>query len=462
MKRPLHLVLAVVILLTGCSTPPTSPTPGPSPDPPPRQETPAPVSAPPPRSELPDAPALKQTPDGLLVQGVWQSPLWFAGGNRIALFNDAGLWSLSPVGDPVELLAPPGPDRTLIGPYSDGLVYVERQPGALAAYFAQPGQEPRQVAVVQQEGVGQPGYPFWGAVTGPKLILAVEGIRARAVDLPTGVVTELGDEAIPLFRGELALSPNRRYLAYKTANRGDEVRVLDLETGMVFRPSDDAHLPGIAWSRSGGQWAVLAAEPGSGLPVTVGANLEMGATHVDVGTVKGGLIHLTPPEPLTLLEGPWWSPDGQQLALVEGDPRDPARPHSLWLVGVAENEWNRLGRLPDPAYVGGFMPDGKSLAVTSQSGLELWPVTGEEPTPVAEPWLIGENSPAALPGGGLVYLTAEPEPRVLYQKPSGGDPVLLVVEKGPKGPPSLGSSYGAVPIYRDGPVHDLLLFPLPR
>jgi|GEM_PF-5176991 len=464
LKRTLHLALIATLLLAGCATPPegSAPTPTPAPTPPPtEQQRPSPVALPEQPPSIPGAPAIEQHGEVLLVRGLWQSALWYAGGRRIAVTNDSGLWSLSPSGEPVELLAPAGSERSLIGPHADGLVYVERQPGALVAYFARPGQEPMQVGTVQGEGLGQPGYPFWGTMAGSRLILAIEGMRARALDLETGKTAELGDEAIPVQWGELALSPNHRHLAYTTYNRADEVRILDLATGMVFRPTDEAHLPGVTWDSAGTRWAVRAAEPDSGLPVAVGANMVEGATHLDLGDVKGALQHLTPPHPLTLVEGPWWSADGQYLAVVAGDITRLEAPRTLWLVDLTESRWRSHGRLPQGAVVGGFVPQEPAVAVRTPTGLLLWPASGDDPQAVDQPWLIGANSPTLLASGSLLYLSDEPEPRIIYQRP-GGEAVDLVTEPGPKGPLLVGSNYGAVTIYRDGPVHDLLLFPLPR
>lgn len=459
MNRRLTSALAALLLLVGCSAPP-EPKPEPQPAPPP-------VGRPqpqPPQTEPPGAPPVEQAGEGVLVRGVRAEYRWFAAGRRLAVQTRSGLWSVSPEGEALELLAPAGPDRTLVGPYEDGLVYLEQHPGALVAYVARPGQPPRQVAVVAHKGVERSGFPIWGAVSGSRLTVALEGRRPAAIDLATGKVTDLGDEAVPVRHGELHLAPNGRYLAYKQGNRGDAVRVLDLESGAVFRPADEAHLPGVAWSPSGGQWAVRAAKVGSGLPAPVGANLEEGGTHLDLGDVKGGLRHLEPPVALELPAGPWWSPDSKWLAVVSGTvqvtPGQPEPPQRVWVVEAATGEWHRLGTLPAGGFVTGFHPGGRHLMVNSKEGLHLWPLSGEKPLPVPLPWIPGPNSPMTLPGSSLLYLSVGPLPGLYLQKPDG-DPVALLADTTPMGNLTTQGQHLALILYRDGLEHDLLILPLP-
>ncbi|MFZ5826995.1 MAG: hypothetical protein ACOY94_22095 [Bacillota bacterium] len=460
MNRPLGSAVAALLLLAGCSAPsetPQQPEVRPGPAPMERPTPPAPQTTP------SGAPQVVSAHGGVLLKGVQDHYLWYAGGQRLAIFSDTGLWSVRPDGGELELLIPAGPARTLVGSFEEGVVYLEQQKGALVAGFVRPGQSPQQLAVIEHEGVEAPGYPFWGAVSGSQLTVAVEERRPVAVDMRNGRLTELGDEAIPVWRGELALSPSRRYLAYKQANRGDGVRVLDLESGAVFRPGEDAHLGQIAWSPAGGQWAVRAAAPGSHLPAAVGANLEEGGTHLDLGDTRGGLRRLTPPAPLELVDGPWWSKDGKWVAVVAGKvettPGQTTAPQHLWVVDPATGDWRRLGRLPAGSFVTGFHPALLSLMVHSEQGLHLWPLSGSEPVQVTPPWIPGTGSPLLLPGGDLLYASAERAPLLLRQEPSG-QPATLLDPGVPLGQITVQGRYAALALYSGDRLHDLLLLPL--
>lgn len=393
-----------------------------------------------------------------LIRGIRAEYRWFAGGQRLAVANEAGLWSVRPNGQVLELLAPAGPNRSLVGAYADGLLYLEHHPGALVAYLARPGQEPRQVGAVEHPAAE--GYPHWATVSDSRLTVAVEGQRAVGIDLATGKARELGDEAIPVHWGALALSPSGRYLAYKLSNRGDAVRVLDLESGVVYRPGDESHVGAVAWSPAG-QWAVRAAGAGSGLPVAVGANLEEGGTHLDLGDPNGNLRHLEPPHQLELVAGPWWSADGRYLAVVSGSVKDPEASRHLWVVAVESSEWLRLGTLPPGGFVSGFAPTDPSLMVHGPNGLWLWPANGDEMVEVAIPWHPDPESPVALPGGGLLYLTAEPQPRLLRQEPNSSPNPLLSLP-GPAGKLTVQGNHAALIRYRDSLLHDLLIVPVDR
>lgn len=459
MRRPLFAwFTAAVIALAGCSSPPVPPPVETQPAPPPVVR-PEPA---PPQHKPAGAPALERTGGGLIVKGVRERYFWYAGGRRLAVTTETGLWSIQPEGQVVELLAPAGPERVVAGPFADGLVYVEQHPGALVAFLARPGQEPRQLGAVEHPGVEQPGYPFWAAVTGSRLALAIEGRRAATIDLAKGKVAELGDEAVPVHRGALALSPTGRYLAYKQSNRSDAVRVLDLESGAVFRPGEDAHVGAIAWAPSGGRWAVLAAEPGSGLPAGVGANTVDGGTHIDVGDVKGAIRHLMPPTRLELVDGPWWSGDGQYLAVVAGTAVDPHAPRRLWSVDVDSGEWQQLGTLPSGGFVTGFGPDGHSLEVYSQGRLELWPAGGAEPIEVTTPWPPGSGMATVLPGGALLMVAAEPKQQQLLLVKPQSDPVVLAAPPLPKGRLTVQGGYAALVLYTGGLWGELLILPLPK
>ncbi|MFZ5817574.1 MAG: WD40 repeat domain-containing protein [Bacillota bacterium] len=450
MKRPLLAALATLLLTAGCSAPPEElPQPGPGPAPPP-VERPAPQA---PLHQPPGAPAVERVEGGQLVRAVRESYLWFAGGQRLAVLNDAGLWAIGPAGEPVELIAPAGPIRTLAGAFQDLLIYLEQREGAVLVMAARPGQPPRQLAAVEHPGVEAPSYPLWAAVTGSRLALAIEGRRPVAVDLLTGRLHELGDEAVPVWKGELALSPDRRFLAYKQINRGDGLRLLDLETGTVIRPAGEAHLPGIAWSATG-RWAVRAAEPDSGLPAPVGANLEEGATHLDLGDPQGALTHLVPPTDLVLEAGPWWSPDGSLLAVTTAH-------RGLWVVEPATGRWRRLGTLGPGSFVTGFHPGGGAVMVYSEKGLSLWPLSDEPPVRVEPPWRAEPNSPLLLPDGSLLYLSPEPEPTLYLQRPGAG-PAPLTHQSRPLGRLTVEGERAALIRYGPAVAHDLLLLPLPR
>lgn len=460
MKRPLICAAAALLLLVGCGAPPK---PGPNPEvhpAPPPLERPAPQAS---RTDLPGAPQVVTAHGGVLLKGVHERYLWYAAGQRLAVASDTGLWSVRPDGQELELLAPAGPARRLVGTFEDAVVYLEQQQGALVAALARPGQPAQQVAVVEHEGVEQPGYPFWGAVSGSQLTVAIEGRRPVAIALGTGKLLELGDEAIPVWQGELALSPSRRYLAYKQANRGDRVRVLDLESGAVFRPGDDAHVGLIAWSPVGGQWAVRAAEPGSDLPAAIGANLAEGGTHLDLGDTRGGLRHLAPPLPLELIDGPWWSWDGKFVAVIAGkaqvSPGQAEPPQSLWVVEAASGKWRQLRNLPAGSFVTGFHPGGLSLMVHSQQGLHLWPLSGDTPARVTPPWTPGPDSPMLLPNGDLLYLSADPTSRLLRQAPEG-EPISLLDPSVPLGRLTVQGGYAAMALYSGDRLNDLLILPL--
>lgn len=458
-RRLVALCLTGLLSLAGCTAPEDSPEPAP---PLPAVEPAAPRAPRPPLPQVRNVPAgapeVEHHPGRTTIKGVRAEFHWFAGGAWLAVANENGLWAVQARGPALELLAPAGPARTLVGPYREGLVYLEQHPGALVAYLARPGDLPRQVGAVEHPGVEQPGYRFWAAISGARLTVAIEGRRVAGIDLATGRSAPLGDEAVPVYRGELAPDPTGRYLAYKQANRGDAVRLLDLQNGAIFRPADEAQVGSIAWS-AGGLWAVREAAPDSGLPIGVGANLEEGGTHLAVGDTKGGLRRLKPPTDLELVDGPWWSADGAYLAVVSGQAANPDALRRLWAVTVESGEWLRLGTLPPGGTVAGFAPFAPSLMVHGSNGLWLWPANGDDMVKVNQPWQPDPDSPLRLEDGSLLYLTAEPAPRLVRQKPEG-DPEVIMEMGGPAGHLAVQGRYASLIRYRQGLYHDLLILPL--
>jgi len=416
-------------------------------------------------NDAPPALNISSVPGALAIAGVRHSYLWHASGNRIALVAESALWSIRPDGSDPALMAHLAGDPLLVGPYADGIVYLEQHPGVTTAYLARPTIPPRQVARMEH-GAGVAAYPVWATIWHDNLLLVVEGHRPQLIDLTSGEVRALGEGPIPVRDGDLAFSAQEGVLAYKLANRGDAVRLLRMD-GTVLQPGSEAQLAPIAWSPSGDRWAVRAVEPGRGLPAPVGANLEEGGTHLAVGDASGRLEEFRPPEPLVLVAGPWWSPDGTWLAVVSGTvasepgdtaPEAPAAPARLWVVDVEDGRWRDLGPLPEGAITTGFHPATSSLVVHDPAGAALWPVDGGEPQPLTPPWAVGEN-PAALEDGSLLFLSADA--RALYLQRPGAAPRLLVDSPEPMGALTAAGNHAALLRYGDGAAADLLLVPLP-
>lgn len=456
MRRPTAILLAL-LLLTGCSSnPPQESRPTPTPAPPvvarPTPTQPATIPA--------GAPAVEPYGTSILIRGVQPDYYWFAGGQRLAIATQSGLWSLAPDGSGAEWLAPAHPRRHLVGAWGDGIAYIEREQDELVAYLVRPGQPPYQIGRLPHPGVGAPGYPLWATLSRSRLIIAIEGRLPVAIDLESGQVTDLGEESLPVQKGELALSPNGLLLAYKLANRGDRVAVLDLQRGTLSRLGEgEAHLPGVAWDALSRRWAVRAAEPDSGLPIPIGANLEEGATHIDLVDGRGEVRHLQPPFDLELLAGPWWSQSGQWLAVVTGAIRWPEVPQRLWTIDLATGEWRWLATLPLGSWVAGFAPDDRSLMLYTDGGLQLYPVTGGEPLPVAHPWPADPSLRQPLPDGSLLYLTAGAQPSLLLRSPAGEATVLLADER-PKERLTVQEGYAALIRVGEGLADDLIILPL--
>lgn len=467
MRRTTAAALAVLLLLAGCGTPPEQESAEPD-------LPPAPAAAPPlPAPSLPgppSGPSFVKAFGGVRIQGVRESYLWHAGGQRLAVTTNSGLWSVRPDGSDAILLASPAVPPLLVGPFSDGVIYLEQHPGVLAAYLARPGEAPLEVAFLEH-GSTLERYPIWAEVWRDELLLALEGRRLISVNLQSGQVRELGEESVPVAMGDLAFSATGGVLALKLANRGDALRLIRLTDGQTLRPSGEQHVAGIAWSPPGDRWAVRAAEAGAPVPTGVGADLVEGATHIDVGDQAGNQLHLLPPEPLELVAGPWWSPDSAWLAAVAGSAEEDEAARELWVVNLPDEAWQSLGPLPDDAFVTGFHPTEAALMVHGGQGLALWPVSGDLPEPVAIPWgaeafapaLAGSPAPPgplALPDGSLLYLS--PSRVSLFLQRPGTDPRLVLAQPSQKGALTVSGSHAALVTYREGPFHDLLVLPLPK
>lgn len=457
MRRSLSAALVALLLLSGCAASSSEQQTPPSADPPNVSVPPLPQPVPAPVGP-PAAPTIRKANGGVRIQGVRDAYLWHGGGQRIAVAAESGLWSLRPDGSDAVLLATPPVAPLLVGAFGTGLIYLEQHPGALAAYLARPGEEPLQVALLEH-GATSESYPTWAEVWRDQLLVGLEGQRLISVDLQSGRVAELGEETVPIRMGDLSFSSTAGVLAYKLANRADSVRLLRLSDGATLRPSGEQHVASVAWSPAGDRWAVRSAEAGAPLPVAVGADTVEGGTHLDVGDAAGGLVHLVPDEPLELAAGPWWSPDGAWLAVVAGAAADDEAPRELWAVALPDGEWRSLGPLPEGGYVSGFHPTESALMVHSSQGLALWPVTGEPPIRVDNPW-ADEPGPIALPDGSLLYLS--PSRLSLVLKRPGSIPRLILTQTEQKGALTASGNYTAMVMYGEGPFHDLLVLPLPR
>lgn len=280
--------------------------------------------------------------------------LWRTDGESVAVQTDSGIWSVSADGARVVPLVEGDATRLLVQYTDQGILYVEERADDIAVARSGVSSPSEVIATLQKAQAGGTNTPVWFHLTGDHLTVIPEGQRAVRVDLTDGAARELGDETISVVWGDLALSHDERYLAYKLVNRGDAVRILDLETGEVHRTIGEAHVAGVQWSPQADRWAVRAAEPDSGLPRIVGANTVDGATHIDVGDPQGRVRHLTPPEELVLTNGPFWSPDGRLIAVL-------AEEGAVWVVDADGGEWQE-GGTPDarqPAEEWIASPDGR-------------------------------------------------------------------------------------------------------
>ncbi|HWI62896.1 MAG TPA: hypothetical protein VNT75_13705 [Symbiobacteriaceae bacterium] len=360
-KTWLLLLIATVLLSGGCRTAP-------------KTAPPSVPQAPEQAYRPPETPAAGQTAitpmdGGWMVRQVHPAGyLWREDGGAIAFRTEAGLMSATADGRTLQQVAAGPADQELVRYTADGLLYVERGPGGIALVRWQPASGAK--AVAQLAPAGAPNA-LWHGLAGDRLVFARPDKTISTVDLKTGKISDLGGEPVDIINGEFAISKDGRYLTYKLANRGDALRVIDLQTGVRI-PNTELHLAGAVWSPVETRWAVRAAEPGSGLPRPGGANLEEGATHLDVGAPVGEVRHLRPPEQAVLTAGPWWSPDGKRLAVMAEPPAE-RQPGPVWVVEVTTDQWTKL-QPSEPFWVTGWTPDGRFLT-TQTAGIRL-PVDG--------------------------------------------------------------------------------------
>lgn len=472
--KPSRRYLVAVLLLVGCTSPQTLPA---NPGQPPAELVGPPGT--PVTPPLPTAPAVVRRGGQVRVADLGAgapSYLWSPDGSRVAFQDNGGLWTLSPDGQQYERLADGSKHRDLVGwTEAGGLVYLEATPDGLAVAVGQPGSEPRVVTVLAEEQVGAPGRrPLWRHLAGSRLVVAAEGLPVWHIDVASGAVRMLSETPLPVHRGNFAVSPDGRTLAFKLSNRGDHVRLLDLESGAVVATDNDgAHLPGVAWApagsgAAGSVWAVRGAAAGSGLPVAVGANAGEGATHLVVGDASGRVRRLEPPEPLQLIAGPMWSRDGRWLAVTAGVVRgmragQPSefRPTGVWLVEVESGRWQRLGDLTE-GWVAGWHPAGRHLLVQAgDNRMESWPLDGGPARKEPHPWWHAGTETAVLLEDGYIYLTAETNAhRVMLVRGEAG-PVEILGGEGFKSQLTIRGDHMAVVDQQAGARPALVLIHLP-
>lgn len=178
-----------------------------------------------------------------------------------------------------------------------------------------------------------------------------DGLLYR-VDPQSGTVTDLGAVASPPFRMDIAPGGGGRYLAMKLAGYLDPLLIVDLETGARVALQTAQYNPGLAWSPARAVLAARAADRSSGLPAQIGSQYWDGGNRIDLITSDGQFTSLLPPQPLQLVYGPFWSPDGQWLAVAAGTVlpigKGPGggsqfEQREIWLVNVAgSGSWVRF------------------------------------------------------------------------------------------------------------------------
>lgn len=405
---------------------------------------------------------------GLVVGG--QPYLWSPDGARVIFQDSGGVWALSPDGEVGERMASGFAYRELVGwTAAGGLLFLEARPEGLAVLEGQPGLEPRLVTTLAESQVGSPGRPLWRHLAGNRLVVAAEGLPVWKVDVGTGAVERLTATTLPVHYGSFAVAPDSSALAFKGSIRTDPVRLLDLESGALLEPDEGGtHLGAVSWSpalSSGSLWAVRVAASGSNLPVAVGVGAVEGATHIAVGDATGRVHHLKPPEPLQLVAGPLWSPDGRWLAVTgglvrgvgSGEPSD-LRPTSVWLIEVESGQWQKAGDLAE-GWVAGWHPDARHLLVQiGFTRLERWPLDGGPVHAEPHPWRPADT--AALPDGSLVSVSlAPPHPVILLRGQEGPVPILDL--PGHKSDLTVRGGYAGVVRLPDGDRPELVLIRLP-
>lgn len=377
MKRLLALVL---LLLIGCSR-------GATPQPPPQASAtpwPQPVKR----------PVVVQEGGHVAVPGIkgWEL-VATPDGSQLAFQTADGIWRINRDGSDLQQLVAGDAARVLVDLSDERVLYLEPVAGGARVAEARPGQAPRTVATVP---VKQPEYVsgvhLWHHLRGDRLTLIGDDMPARQVNLGTGEVTVIGTEIYSLRWGMFAVAPDGRFLAYKRANRGEGLRILDLSAGTVVH-TPGGNYAGYDWAPRGPVWAALAAPPGSGLPRLEGEEVVVGGTYVDVGGPDGQVRHLQPPAVLTFTKGPWWSPDGSRLALESEGPQK-----AVWVVEVETGRWQKVSEWTGNRWLSGWDKGSGHVLVGEPGRQEGIPLAGGAAEAV--PLINGEMS---LRDGTWVY-----------------------------------------------------------
>lgn len=403
---------------------------------------------------------LIERPDGWEIPALKSAGSWYlwSPDNRWLAFQTAsGLWALSADGVTRHLLQPGDGTRQLAGWWDGSLVFVDYGTGVGSGgpptvQLARPGEGARVVA--QLDGLRESASPLSlvTALTGPNLGIWESGGRSLHVDLRTGTVRDMGGEpALPPSASFLP-SPSGRYALFKDASRWDRLRLYDLQEGGEVRSREVyPYLP--VWAPLEDRWAAVAgpaAADGAGPTASRTDSTAGGAfgVAIDIGDPSLHVTHLVPPVPLKLRDGPWWSGDGRELAVMaevrppsDGRYRDAV--NEVWVVTIASNTWRRLTEIQF-LHVQGWHPDGRSLVV--------WEIRSS-----AGSWKAGRMD---LADGTVQWLPGNAPKR---QDPTRIDPELWVVgtPNGPKGPTAYLEQPAAPPLplaAAQAPVKDDLQF----
>jgi hypothetical protein len=263
-----------------------------------------------------------------------------------------GLWAVSADGRTEHLLATGDAWRELAGWWQGALVFLEHREGGSLVAVARPGEPMREIATVR--GPLQPENHFVGmsAVYGHYLALFPRGEAALRVDLDSRAVEQLPGFEVPVRCGYVAPSLGGRHLLVSDACEPTPASLIDLENWTVHKVGTSAK--GGIWSPVEERWAGL----------TDG--------YLAVGDTSGQFRQVPTPHPMRLRQGPFWSADGQHLALVEetgpspnGNPRYAAC--TIWTVSLETGQWHRLAEVASTQVVG-WHPSGRYLVILEMVG----------------------------------------------------------------------------------------------
>lgn len=357
MRKPCFLAALVVALALGCSRPPT-----PSP---PAGDSPGKVE---PRPPEPPAPPLSaeivRRSDGWEVPGLRSAHryyLWSPDLRWVAFQTGVGLWAVSPDGTRENLLQEGDRSRELVDWWDGQLVFVDygTEDGAAAIVVVRPGEEAR--VVTHLKGAFR-RFDLVTAVAGPYLGIWDRSISSMRIDLRTGERKEMDAGPVPARCVPPLLSSSGKYAIIKNECEWDALRIYDLPEGTSRRSEEAAYPYGTVWAPAEDRWAAIAGPPGGG-SADGGA---FGAS-VDVGDTAMNVEHLKPPVSLKLRGGPWWSPDGKQLAVTaevkppsDGRYRDAV--NEVWVITVTTGTWRKLAQVQF-IHVQGWHPSGQNLVV---------------------------------------------------------------------------------------------------